>query len=259
MLKSLVRAAFCGFCAASLALVPQIASAGTLTRDGFAFPAGNVKVVVFRPEVEVGSLGVGGVESPNADWTATARKNLQSAFETAGEARQAELNFLGDPEGESAQLLTDYRGLFKVVSTEILNHGVFFDRLPTKKLPPKEVGGKVRYNLDWTLGAEAAKLKAVTGADYALFIYTHDAYGSAGRKAAQLFLAMAGVGIQAGVHMGYAGLVDLNSGQFVWFNADIQMGGDPRETDGATKRVQELLRGFPQRGAPPAVTPDTKN
>jgi len=42
----------------------------------------------------------------------------------------------------------------------------------------------------------------------------------------------------------------------VWFNTDLAMGGDPREVDGAQKRVGQLMAGFPTRGAPPpAVTP----
>jgi hypothetical protein len=234
------------------------AQANSLTRDGFAFPQGSVKIIVFRPDVEVGSLGAGGVESPNSDWTQSARDNMQKAFETAGEARDAQLTFLGDPDGDNAQLLNDYRGLFKVVSTEVLNHGVFFDRLPTKKLAAT-AGEKSRYNMDWTLGPDAAKLKAVTGADYALFVYSHDAYGSAGRKAAQLFAAaLLGAYIPAGVHIGYAGLVDLSTGNMVWFNADPALGGDPREVDGATKRVGQLMHDFPKRGAPPAVTPADK-
>ncbi len=234
------------------------AHANSLTREGFAFPAGPVKIIVFRPDVQVGSLGAGGVESPNADWTATARDNMQKAFESAAEARDAQMTFLGDPEGVNAQLLNDYRGLFQVVSAEVLNHGVFIDRLPTKKLPAK-AGEKTRYNMDWTLGEGAAKLHDVTGADYALFVYSHDAYGSAGRKAAQLFAAaIFGVYVQAGVHIGYAGLVDLRNGNMVWFNADPAMGGDPREADGAAKRVSQLMSNFPKQGAAPAVTPASR-
>jgi len=243
-----------GMAALCLGLSAHPAMAGSLLKDGFAFPAGTpVKIAVFRPDVQVGTLRTGGVDEPNADWTAQARTNLQSAFEGASDARDAQMVFLGEPDGENAKLLNDYRALFQIVSKEILGHGVFVDRLPTKKVPGK-TGDPVRHNLDWTLGGGAQKLKQVTGADYALFVYTHDSYGSAGRKAAQLFAAaLLGVYVAPGVHIGYAGLVDLNTGDMKWFNADIQMGGDPRTTDGAAKRVGELLRNFPKNGTAPAV------
>ncbi len=53
--------------------------------------------------------------------------------------------------------------------------------------------------------------------------------------------------IPAGVHIGYAGLVELETGNIVWFDTDLAMGGDVREVDGAAKRVEQLLAGFPKR------------
>ncbi len=42
---------------------------------------------------------------------------------------------------------------------------------------------------------------------------TEDHYGSTGRKLLQLFAAgVAGVGVSSGVHKGYAGLIDLKTG-----------------------------------------------
>jgi len=60
-------------------------------------------------------------------------------------------------------------------------------------------------------------------------------------------------GLQAGVHQGYAGLVDLKTGDLVWFNLDPLSGGDPRDAEGAAKRVRELLTAFPTSG--PAAAP----
>ena len=91
-----------------------------------------------------------------------------------------------------------------------------------------------------------------TGADYAMFVFTNDAYGDAGRKAAQaagMLGCLIGVCVMvpSGIHVGYAGLVDLSTGDVVWFNTDLAMGGDPREVDGAEKRVGQLMDGFPLR------------
>ena len=73
----------------------------------------------------------------------------------------------------------------------------------------------------------------------------------------QVFAAMARVPITAGVHKGFAGLVDLRTGELVWLNADMQMGGDVRDAEGAGKRVRQLLEGFPGKPveAPIAAAP----
>jgi hypothetical protein len=61
----------------------------------------------------------------------------------------------------------------------------------------------------------------------------------------QIVGLVAGVGVTSGVHAGYAGLVDLKTGDLLWLNADFQMGGDVREAEGAHKRVRQLLEDFP--------------
>lgn len=237
------------------------ALAGSMTRDEFAFPTqGEVKIVVFRPDVSVGSLRVGGLDEPNADWTNAARANIQAAMEASAEANSSKMQFLGDFEGENADKVNEYRGLFEAVAGAAFQHAMFYDKLPTKLAPkknPADPQEKKRYRLDWTLGPGAAQLREVTGGDYALFFFTKDSYGDAGRKMAQLLMAgLFGSYMPAGVHVGYAGLVDLKTGDLVWFNTDLAMGGDPREADGAQKRVGQLMAGFPQRSAvAPAATP----
>ncbi len=234
----------------------QAAHAGALTRDNFTFPnSDQVKVVVFRPDVQVGSMRVGGLDDANADWTQAARDNIQKAMQAAGEVRNYHVKFLGDADGADGDLLTDYRGLFEAVAAEAFQHSLPGDHLPTK-LAPRVASQAKEYRLDWTLGEQAQRLKSVTGGDYALFFVTHDAYGDAGRKVAQLLMAgLLGAYMPAGVHIGYAGLVDLADGKIVWLNFNPVMGGDVRTADGADKRVRELLAGFPTRQASAAVSP----
>jgi hypothetical protein len=250
---------FASFCLAFLAfalVAPQIASAKAVSKEGFEFPAeGDVKIVVFRPDVHVGSLKVGGVDEPNPDWTNDARKNIQSAMESSATAQGANMKFLGDFEGAQGDIVNDYRGLFSAVSSAIFQHEMFpGNRLPTKQINRGEKGKK-KYAFDWTMGPDTARLKDVTGGEYALFFYTYDSYGDAGRKVAQVAMAVLfGAWIPAGVHIGYAGLVDLSTGEIVWFNTDLAMGGDVRDPEGAAKRVGQLLADFPLRkGAKPPV------
>jgi hypothetical protein len=93
------------------------------------------------------------------------------------------------------------------------------------------------------LSAKAsADLPGANDADYALFIYNKDAYGSTGRKMLQIVAALGpGIAVKSGEHKGAARLVDLKTGDVLWLNADFARGGDVRGADGAEKRVGQLL------------------
>lgn len=217
---------------------PLAAQEKSASKPGFFMRADKpVRILVFRPDVKVGEQSAGGVVTPNADWTANARKLLADAVVAAKPGGSADVVFMPDLEGDQAQLLADYRALFGTVANTVLQHRLFKgDRLPTKKT-----------GFEYTLGPGVAQLAAEAGGDYGLFITTNDAFGSTGRKMLQLLaLGAVGVGVTSGQHIGYAGLVDLKTGDLVWINADFQMGGDVREADGAAKRVGQLLEEFPQ-------------
>jgi hypothetical protein len=244
-MMKLLTAAIAGLSLAMAApAMAQFTPAKTRAQVDFVFPKDKpVRILVFRPDVKVGSVGIGGVTEANADWTATARANLTAALKKNQGARGNELVFLEDQEGDNAQLVSDYQALFRAVAGAVVTHKFYGAKLPTKK-----------DRFDWTLGPEAAKLGQLAGGDYALFVYNEDAYGDAGRKVAQLLMAgLFGAWVPAGIHVGYAGLVDLSNGNLVWFNVDPAAGGDPREVDGADKRALQLLRNWPHRDgeAPP--------
>ena len=244
-----------------LALSPPLAARDVI-RDGFAFPPdGTLNIVVFRPDVSVGSQQVTGMIVPRADWTETARANIRESLIARAATLNAQVKFVDELEGEHAALLVEYRALFEKVALSIFTHLIEGDSLPTKrKANPKPRTPSARSKwidqLDWSLGPGTARLKEVTGADYAMFVYNYDAYGDTGRKASQvvgaltctlLFCDIPG----SGYHVGYAALVELSTGNIVWYNSDSEMGGDPRTAEGADKRVAQLMDGFPVR---PAIT-----
>ena len=228
--------------AGTLIAVPALAQEKAAVKPGFSMPTDKpVRILVFRPDVKVGSQSAGGVVTPNAEWTANARQHLADALVAAKPGRASEVVFMPELEGDDATTLNEYRSLFKGVATTVLKHRLFKgDRLPTK------ITG-----FEYTLGPGVAKLGELGGGDYGLFVVTNDAYGDSGRKALQVFgLLMAGATgfggmVSSGIHAGYAGLVDLKTGDLVWLNADLKMGGDVREMDGAAKRVSQLLEEFP--------------
>lgn len=258
MILKNVRAGVIALAGASMLAFAAPAMAGDTTREGFVFPAdGSMKIVVFRPDVSVGSQKAGGIIEPNADWTETARTNIKTKLIERAAALNASLEFVDELEGENAEVLTEYRALFEAVSASIFTHVTVGDSLATKQklvTDPKAPSARPRKvnQLDWTLGTGTSKLREATGADYAMFVFTNDAYGDSGRKAAQaagMLGCLIGVRVivPSGIHVGYAGLVELETGNVVWFNTDLAMGGDPREVEGADKRVGQLLDGFPLR------------
>ena len=106
-------------------------------------------------------------------------------------------------------------------------------------LPTKE------KSFDWTLGEGAQKLKADLGVDYALFVHVRDSYSSAERKALMIGAALLGVGVPGGVQIGFASLVDLASGEVVWFNQTVNSMGDLRDTKPTPEQLAVLLDQLP--------------
>jgi hypothetical protein len=243
MKKKLLAAA--GLCLFALSTPAQaqlgllIPKEKTAVKEGFSFPAqGEIRIVVLRPDVAVGEMSLGGLNQPNADWTNAARKNMADALQGTKASGKTKLNFMPELQGDDETYMAEYRALFKNVTDAVVVHKLFpGNRLPTKK-----------EAFDWSLGKGAAKLGELGGGDYGLFFYSEDRYTSSTGK-----IMKAIIGGPPPVHIGYAGLVDLKSGDLVWINADIEMGGDPREVEGAKKRVKQLLEGFPLRGTEPVL------
>ncbi len=144
-------------------------------------------------------------------------------------------------DGAQAQAVEEHMALFAAISEAVIEYQFFVgNRLPTKKRDNKAGA------FEWSLGPSVAALPGAADADYGLFIYNKDAYGSTGRKVLQVLALLGpGIAVKSGEHAGYAGLVDLKTGDLLWLNADGAMGGDVRETDGSQKRVAQLLEDFP--------------
>jgi len=106
-----------------------------------------------------------------------------------------------------------------------------------------------RTNAGWSLGPSVARLRDEFGADYALFTYIRDSYATAGRIAVQVFTALLSRGAYiapGGAQVGYASLVDLRTGEIVWFNRLARAVGDLRSPEPARETMQVLLLDFPK-------------
>ncbi|HXH15469.1 MAG TPA: hypothetical protein VNJ10_05000 [Sphingomonas sp.] len=217
-------------------------------KPGFVLKPGTARIVLMRPSIRVGAQSTAGMYEPNADWTDQAKENLAASLSRAQAGLGNTVVAYAEPIGGNPAKVAEYQELFGAVASSVIEYQFFKgNRLPTKKREGE---------FDWGLGPDIRMLPGLDTADYALFITTEDHFGSTGRKVLQVFAAMARIGVTAGVHKGFAGLVDLRTGELVWLNADMQMGGDVRDADGADKRVRQLLEGFPGKPVEaPALVP----
>ncbi len=213
----------------------------------FTPPQGNYKLLVMRPDVSVGSVTTGGMVEPRADWTEQGRSNLIAALKAQQATRGGNVVIMERRDslpGIEPDTVAELERLHYAVGQSIALHRYSGRYLPTKR-------GK---GLDWTLGEDAVALGRKTGFDYALFLHAEDSFASTGRVALQVLgIAGCAVGfcapnIGGGGQFAYASLVDLRTGEVVWFNvlqagtqiAGINM-GDIRKPEGAAQMVERLL------------------
>lgn len=187
------------------------------------------RVVVIEPDVILSELTAGGIAEPRADWTAAGKAFIKSDIA----AFLAVRNIDAVPSGEitnprEIQLMK----LNGAVGVAILENTIL--NLPTK-----------RKDFNWTLGPGVAALRDRYGCDYALFVFMRDSYSSAGRTAMIIGAALLGVGITGGRQIGLASLVDLRSGQIVWFNRLTSQYGSLKDAKDANDTVANLLKGLP--------------
>ena len=168
----------------ALALVGSVALAGCVqTRQyadvEFAPPQGNYKLLVMRPDVEVGSVTTGGLVEPRADWTETARAKVMAALRAQQAARGGNVLVMekrNSLPGVDPETIAELERLHYAVGSSIALHKYSGAYLPTKR----------NKGLDWTLGEDAVVLGRKTGYDYALFLHAEDSFASTGRVALQV-------------------------------------------------------------------------
>jgi hypothetical protein len=199
---------------------------------GFTARTAESRLIILPADMELYSMSAGGVVEPRADWTEAAQRHFVTALAGQRKTLGAKVTQLDTAQAdEFADIVTLHRAVADAIA---LHHRGGMMELATK--------GKA---LDWSLGDAVRPLKERTGADYALFTWIRDSYASNERKAAMLALALIGAISLGGEQVGYASLVDLNTGRVVWFNQLNRMSGDLREAAPAVETVEALLKGFP--------------
>lgn len=220
---------------AALVVLSACATSAPKTFTGeFTHPPANSRVLVMTPDVQLAVLTAAGLQEPREDWSHSGRDNLAASvaahIQSKGHAPSA-LDPATAMEGRSGQIIR----LHDAVGTSILAINYLGVNVPTR-----------RQNFIWTLGEGVQELAAAHEADYALFITARGSYASAGRTAAVVGMAILGVGLPMGGQQAFASLVDLRTGNVIWFNVvTAAPGEDMRTTDGATDLAQRLMQEAP--------------
>lgn len=198
------------------------------------------RILLLQPNVTLGELSMGGVVSVKAGWTNAARGHIRTTLteELAdlGAHTMVADNFNGDALDDPMEIQ-----LSKLHAA--LGHSIVIHQLAAaRRLPTKET-------FDWSLGPAVAFYREKYDADYALFVFVEDTYASADRKVASVMAAVLfGVSIQLGRQSAFASMVDLETGEVIWFNRVFRGTGDLREEEPARETVRVLMHGFPTGG-----------
>ena len=220
---------------AAFALLAACASSQPKTFSGtFAPPPAGSRIVVMTPDVQLGVLTAAGLQEPREDWSRSARDGLARAI-ASQIAREGHTTTSLDPatamEGRVGQIIR----LHDAVGTSILAVNYGGANLPTR-----------RRNFEWTLGEGVQELATANNADYALFITARGSYASSGRVATMVVGALLGASVPLGGQQAFASLVDLRTGNVIWFNvAQASPNQDMRDPGGAVSFTSTLLRGAP--------------
>lgn len=194
----------------------------------------NPRVILMPPDIRYYLLTAGGVPEPHADWTEAAQANFSTALQDFAGSIGTDLEIIDrDNLGETH---FEYEKLHSAVGLTILNHQFGYFTLPSKG------NGQV---FDWSLGPGISVLADEHDADYGLFVYYRDYQASGGRVAFAILAAAAGAAVATGSEHGFASLVDLRTGDIVWFNVVGAGSGELRDEAGAAAAVNTLFQDIP--------------
>jgi PBP1b-binding outer membrane lipoprotein LpoB len=196
-------------------------------------PAVGSKLAIVEPEVSLGVLNAVGMKEPREDWNKQALENLSAEISAAVAAKNLSTVPLNADQIQSRRL-TQLLQLNDVVGQSIQAFSYGPIKLPTKP------------GFEWTLGSGVSDLQSVSGADYALFVNANGTYASGARVGMAIGMALVGASVPLGSQTVQLSLVDLKTGNIVWYNNVLAgPGADMRSRAGAKSLVEGLLKDIP--------------
>ena len=188
-------------------------------------------VLLMPPDIAYYLITAGGVPEAHAEWTEAARENFSTAVQDYADGIGTELVVM-DADMSPAEV--SYSKLHEAVGITVLTNHFGALKLPTKNRA-----------FDWSLGPGVSEFAEEYGADYGLFVFYRDEQASGGRVAFAVLAAATGAAVSMGGEYGFASLVDLRTGDVVWFNVVGAGSGELRDADGARAAVETLFRDIP--------------
>ncbi len=190
------------------------------------------------PDVELSTLSAGGVTEPNALWSNVAN-NYITEFTSqylTGLGHQVSI-YQDGQHGVDTIAAQELSNLHDVVGRSIFA----FQYPGMLQLPNKKNGV-----FDWQLGRTTKGIGDAYNADLGLFFFVRDSYSSGSRIAAQILVAVLfGAHVQGGTQLGFVSLVDMKTGEIVWYNRLFDGSGDLRTFEPAFKATNSLLENIP--------------
>jgi len=194
----------------------------------------NPRVVLMPPDIRYYLLTAGGFPEPHAEWTEAAQTNFAAATVDFAGSIGTDLTIID--RNNLGETHFQYEKLHSAVGLTILQHQFGLFKLPSKG------NGQV---FDWSLGPEISALADEHDADYGLFVFYRDYQASGGRIAFAILAAAAGIGVATCGEAGFASLVDLRTGDIVWFNVVNMGSGELRDEASAAATVNTLFKDIP--------------
>jgi len=193
------------------------------------------RIILMPPDIRYYLLTAGGVAEPNAEWTEAAQSNFLDATLEYAESIGADIKSID--KADLSQEEIRYETLHSAVGLTIMQNYLGLMKLPSKA-----------ENFDWSLGPDISVIGKNHDADYALFVHYRDYQASGGRIAFSILAALAtGAAAPMGAEQGFASLVDLNTGDIVWFNMVTVGSGELRNKEDAATAVRGLFKDIPTR------------
>ena len=209
------------------------------------------KMLLLPADIRVHEISAGGVVEKVDDWTTSANNHaMKSVREIAGSKslfEPKEIPALGEAE---KQVLDQHLALYELVagSADFSKSGPFAPWRERAK------------NFDYTLGPGLKEFAERSDLDAAVIVIGSDYISSSGRKATMalgiLAAALTGVAVvpAGGQAFVSVGVVDLRTGNLLWFATSRGQSSDLRQEQQVRAVLDKLFTGYP--GATPAKAAD---
>jgi hypothetical protein len=209
------------------------------------------KMLLLPADIRVHEISAGGVVEKVDDWTISASNHaMKSVREIAGSKNLFEPKEVPALADSDKQVLDQHLALYELVaaSADFSKSGPFAPWRERAK------------NFDYTLGPGLTELAERSDLDAAVIVIGSDYISSSGRKATMalgiLAAALTGVAVipVGGTAYVSVGVVDLKSGNLLWFATSRGQTDDLRQEQQVRAVLEKLFTGYP--GASPAKAAD---